>query len=53
MKISTAAAKQIRNFPQQSLTIGVDLGDRPVTVAFWMKRVKSWWRAKFPRAPMR
>jgi transposase len=27
-KISTAAAKQIRNFSQQNLTIGLDLGDR-------------------------
>src|SRR6266853_3457437 len=26
--ISTAAAKQIRNFSQQKLTIGLDLGDR-------------------------
>jgi hypothetical protein len=27
-KVSTAAAKQIRNFFQQKLTIGLDLGDR-------------------------
>ena len=27
-KGSTAAAKQSRNFPQQKLTIGLDLGDR-------------------------
>ena len=27
-KVSTAAAKQIRNFSQQKLTIGLDLGDR-------------------------
>jgi transposase len=27
-KISTVAAKQIRNFSQQKLTIGLDLGDR-------------------------
>ena len=27
-KVSTAAAKQIRNFPEQKLTIGLDLGDR-------------------------
>src|SRR5579859_2973099 len=27
-KISTAAAKQSRNFSQQKLTIGLDLGDR-------------------------
>ena len=27
-KISTAAAKQIRNFSQAKLTIGLDLGDR-------------------------
>jgi hypothetical protein len=27
-KISTAAAKQSRNFSQQNLTIGLDLGDR-------------------------
>jgi len=27
-KVSTAAAKRIRNFSQQSLTIGLDLGDR-------------------------
>ena len=27
-KVSTAAAKQCRNFSQQRLTIGLDLGDR-------------------------
>ena len=27
-KISTAGAKQIRNFREQKLTIGLDLGDR-------------------------
>jgi transposase len=27
-RVSTAAAKQIRNFSQQRLTIGLDLGDR-------------------------
>jgi len=27
-KVSTAAAKQVRNFSRQSLTIGLDLGDR-------------------------
>ena len=27
-KVSTAAAKQSRNFSEQSLTIGLDLGDR-------------------------
>jgi len=27
-KISNAAAKQIRNFSEQKLTIGLDLGDR-------------------------
>src|SRR6266852_324898 len=27
-KVSTAAVKQIRNFSQQKLTIGLDLGDR-------------------------
>ncbi len=27
-KVSTTAAKQIRNFSQQKLTIGLDLGDR-------------------------
>ena len=27
-KISTAEAKQIRNFAEQKLTIGLDLGDR-------------------------
>jgi transposase len=27
-KVSTAAARQIRNFSQQKLTIGLDLGDR-------------------------
>ena len=27
-KISTAAAKQTRNFQDQKLTIGLDLGDR-------------------------
>jgi len=27
-KISTVAAKQIRNFSEQKLTIGFDLGDR-------------------------
>src|SRR5438270_4724832 len=27
-KVSTTAAKQIRNFPEQKLTVGLDLGDR-------------------------
>ena len=27
-KVSTAAAKQSKNFSQQKLTIGLDLGDR-------------------------
>ena len=27
-KISTAAARQVENFSQQTLTIGLDLGDR-------------------------
>ncbi len=27
-KISTAGARQTRNFPDQKLTIGLDLGDR-------------------------
>ena len=27
-KISTAGARQTRNFPEQKLTIGLDLGDR-------------------------
>ena len=27
-KVSTAAAKQSKNFSQQTLTIGLDLGDR-------------------------
>lgn len=27
-KVSTIAAKQIRNFPEAKLTIGLDLGDR-------------------------
>ena len=27
-KVSTVAAKQMKNFPQQKLTIGLDLGDR-------------------------
>lgn len=29
-KVSTATAKQSRNFPQQKLTIGLDLGDRSI-----------------------
>jgi hypothetical protein len=29
-KVSTAAAKQIRNFSEQKLTIGLDLGDREI-----------------------
>jgi hypothetical protein len=29
-KVSTAAAKQIRNFSEQKLTVGLDLGDRPI-----------------------
>jgi transposase len=28
-KVGTAGAKQIRNFSQRKLTIGLDLGDRP------------------------
>jgi hypothetical protein len=27
-KISTAAGRQVRNFSEQKLTIGLDLGDR-------------------------
>ena len=27
-KVSTVAAKQMKNFPQQKLTVGLDLGDR-------------------------
>jgi hypothetical protein len=27
-KVSTAAVKQIRNFSEHNLTIGLDLGDR-------------------------
>ena len=52
-KGSTAAAQQSRNFSQQKLTIGLDLGIVAVTTAFWMRRVESWLRAEFPRAPRR
>jgi hypothetical protein len=36
-KISTAARQQSRNLSQQTLTIGLDLGDAPATAASWMK----------------
>jgi hypothetical protein len=37
-KISTVAAKQIRNISEPKLTIGLDLGDRSSGIACWMKR---------------
>jgi hypothetical protein len=37
-KVSTAATKQIRNFSQQKLTIGLDWGIVPAATAYWMKR---------------
>jgi hypothetical protein len=37
MKKVSTAAKQIRNFSEQKLTIGLDLGDRSSYYAFWMK----------------
>src|SRR5450755_4687698 len=38
-KISTVAAKQSRNFSQQKLTIGLDLGDRSSWYCVLMKEV--------------
>ena len=40
-KVSTAVAKQSRNFSQPNLTIGLDLGVAPVGTAFWMRREAS------------
>ena len=40
-KISTVGDKQKLRFSKEhKLTIGLDLGDRPATTAFWMKRAK-------------
>jgi len=44
-KISTAAAKQTRNFQDQKLTIGLDLGDRTSWVCVlnppWLGRART------------
>ena len=37
-KVSTAAAGQSRNFSQQKLTIGLDLGDRTSWFWYWTKQ---------------
>ena len=42
-KVSTAAVKQIRNFPEQKLTIGLDLGDRSSWIACWTELVACCW----------
>lgn len=44
-KLSTCskavATEQRRNFSQQKLTVGLDLGDRTSTTAYWRKTDKS------------
>jgi len=47
-KISTVAAKQIRNFSQQKLTIGLDLRDLRAGTACWMNEGES---RDFPGRP--
>ena len=39
-KISTVGAKQSKNFREQKLTIGLDLGIDRVGIVCWMKRGK-------------
>ena len=50
-KISTAAAKQSRNFSQQKLTIGLDLAIIGAGTACWMNKAKSCWSRSW--APLR
>lgn len=42
-KGSTAATKQSRNFSQQKLTIGLDLGIDRAGTACWMKQARYNW----------
>jgi hypothetical protein len=39
-KVSSAAAEQSKNFFEQELTIGLDLGDRPSGTACWMNEAE-------------
>jgi hypothetical protein len=47
-KVSTAAAKQSRNFLQSNLTIGLIWAIAPAAIAFWMKPEALSWNRKFP-----
>jgi len=42
-KVSTVGVKQSRNFSQQKLTIGLDLGDRSSWYCSWMKQAACCW----------
>ena len=42
-KISTVVTRQSKNFREQKLTIGLDLGIDGVGIACWMKRGKCCW----------
>ena len=42
-KINAVGAKQSKNFPEQKLTMGLDLGDQRAGIACWMKRGKCCW----------
>jgi len=42
-KISTVVTRQSKNFREQKLTIGLDLGDRWTWYACWMKQGKCCW----------
>ena len=48
-KISTAAAKQSRNFSQAKLTIGLDLGDRSSWYCVLDERGKCCWSRSWAR----
>jgi hypothetical protein len=48
-KISTAGAKQIRNFREQKLTIGLDLGDRSSWYCVLAEGGKCCWSRSWAR----
>jgi transposase len=50
-KVSTATAKQIRNFSQQKLTIGLDLGDRSSCYCVLEESGRIVLEAKVPSTP--
>ncbi len=48
-KVSTVAAKQIRNISPAKLTIGLDLGDRASWYCGWMKQARLCWSRNWAR----